>query len=338
MSLSTVSAALFIASASMDVGLASCDCTGDLRVHRARADSVSFYAPPVLTIGMLDTTVPRPEIVNVTPASGPAASPPAGGAGSTGTSVAAKPVDEGDEIVVTGRLRPPREDPAQAINMASFVVVQAIDQAVMRPAALTYEKFIPSPIRDGVRNFLDHLTEPVNAVNYLLQFKIGRMFETIGRFAINSTLGVVGIFDIAKRKPFRLPYRQNGFADTLGFYGVKPGPFIYLPLIGPTTVRDLAGIFMNRSFLPAVAGRPFNQPWFFIPTASLGQLDKRAQFDEELQRRRVDSRGAYTATREDYLERRQIHIDALRGKFDPKNYPPPRLVPTVTPKIAEPAR
>ena len=72
------------------------------------------------------------------------------------------------------------------------------------------------------------------------QGKVGKAFETLGRLAINSTVGVGGLFDVAGKKA-DLPYRRNGFANTLGYYGVKPGAYLFLPLIGPTTVRDLVG-------------------------------------------------------------------------------------------------
>src|SRR3546814_1283739 len=77
-----------------------------------------------------------------------------------------------------------------------------------------------------------------NFLNFLLQFKIGKAAETLGRFAVNTTFGVGGLFDVAKTMPFNLPYRRNGFANTLGFYGVEPGPYFYLPLIGSTTLRS----------------------------------------------------------------------------------------------------
>lgn len=318
MSLSAVSAAFLIAGTVMDAGGAPCERTADLGAPAMSLIETVHVAPPplVATVAPLNLGA-SPSAIAVNLAAPPQGQPDA-----------QKPPEEG-EIIVTGRSKPPPEDPAQAINMVSFQVVQAVDQNVMRPAALAYEKALPAPVRDGVRNFLDHLTEPVNAVNFLLQFKIGKVFETIGRFAINSTLGVLGIFDMAKRKPFHLPLRINGFGDTLGYYGVKQGAFIYLPLIGPTTVRDLIGITLNRSFLPAFAGPPINRPYFYIPAAALGQIDRRAQMDEEIQARRTDTRGAYTATREDYLHRRQVHINALKGIYDPKDYPPPRYVPTI---------
>lgn len=318
MSLSAVSAALLFAGTTMDIGSASCERLVDIATPAVPAVEIAYVAPPPLvpTVGPLHAGASVSAIaVNLSEQSmQPAAQQP----------------PEEQEIVVTGRLKPPPEDPAQAINMASFEVVQVIDQNVMRPAALAYVNAVPTPIREGVRNFLDHLTEPVNAINFLLQLKVGKAFETVARFAINSTLGVLGIFDIAKRKPFYLPLRINGFGDTMGYYGVKPGPFLYLPLIGPTTVRDLIGITLNRSFLPAFAGPPINRPYFYIPAAALGQIDRRGQLDEELQARRNDSRGAYTATREDYLERRKSHINVLHGIYNPKDYPPPKVVPTVS--------
>jgi phospholipid-binding lipoprotein MlaA len=283
MSLSSVSAALLFASASVDGGVASCERAIDVSPATAYIETVRGGPASHGHLGTLAVALAA-EVSDLQDA--PGKQEPA---------QPSKP-PEPDDIVVTGRLRPPPEDPAQAVNMVSFQVVQAVDQNLVRPAALAYSSTVPAPIRDGVRNFLDHLTEPVNAVNYLLQLKVGKAFETVARFAINSTLGVLGIFDMAKRKPFYLPLRINGFGNTMGYYGVKPGPFLYVPLIGPTTVRDLVGIILNRSFVPTFAGRPFNRPWFYIPSSVLGQIDRRAQLDEELQARRSDSRGAFRSS------------------------------------------
>ncbi|MCE3590054.1 VacJ family lipoprotein, partial [Escherichia coli] len=103
----------------------------------------------------------------------------------------------------------------------------------------------------GIRNFFNNLSEPVSFLNFMLQIKPGRAAETVARFAVNTTVGVGGVIDVARRKPFRRPRRPNGFANTLGFYGVKPGPFLFLPLIGPTTVRDLVGLSIDRMVLPS---------------------------------------------------------------------------------------
>ena len=218
------------------------------------------------------------------------------------------------DIVVRAEARTVPGDPLQQLNLKAFKAVQAVDHAVIRPAAMAYSHIVPNPIRSGFRNFLNHLTEPVVFVNFLLQLKPGKAAETLGRFAINSTVGVAGIFDIAKRRPFKLPHRPNGFAYTMGYYGVKPGPFLFLPLVGPTTVRDLIGVILDRAFVPFAVGKPFNRPAYAIPTNVFGQLDQRAQLDATLNKLHAESGRPYGATREDYLERRQAEIDVLRGK------------------------
>src|SRR3546814_10385251 len=108
----------------------------------------------------------------------------------------------------------------------------------------------PKPIRDGLGNALRNLREPINFLNFLFQFKIGKAVETVGRFAINSTIGVAGIFDVAKKPPVNLPYRPNGFANTLGFYGVELGPHFFLPRLGPKTLRDTVGDAIDLLDLP----------------------------------------------------------------------------------------
>jgi phospholipid-binding lipoprotein MlaA len=127
------------------------------------------------------------------------------------------------DIVVSGRRHSP-SDPLAAINQQSYEATQAVDRAVVGPVARTFEHTVPKPARDGLRNFFINLHEPIVFVNYLLQVKPGKAAETAGRFLINSTVGVAGLVDVAKRRPINLPRRKNSFADTLGYYGVKPGP------------------------------------------------------------------------------------------------------------------
>ena len=134
------------------------------------------------------------------------------------------PADAPQEIVVTAEPGPPPGDPLQQLNIESFEVVQEMDEAVVAPVARAYEKAAPRGVRKALRNFFHNLREPIAAVNFLLQLKIGKAVETVGRFGINSTIGLAGFIDVAKKKPFNLPRRPNGFANTLGFYGVKPGP------------------------------------------------------------------------------------------------------------------
>jgi len=229
----------------------------------------------------------------------------------------ATPTDGGNVIVVTGEGADPQKDPLENVNIQAYELTRDIDKAFVEPIADVYEEDLPSPVRKGLRNFLRNLMEPVNALNYLLQLKLGKALETVGRFAINTTVGVAGLFDVAKKEPFNLPYRRNGFANTLGYYGVGPGPFLVLPLVGATTLRDLLGSGIDQSILPFAVGKPFNTPYYAIPAYTVNSLEFRIEFDERIGQIN-DSDDPYYALRESYLCNREADIAAL------KNQPPPR--------------
>jgi len=220
-------------------------------------------------------------------------------------------------IVVTGELEAPPGDPLEQLNLQTFELTQSVDKAFVEPVANVYEKGLPKPVRRGLRNFFRNLLEPVNFLNYLLQFKVGKAFETLGRFTLNSTIGIAGLVDAAEKEPFNLPYRRNGFANTLGYYGVGPGPFLMVPLVGATTLRDLLGGLVDQSVVPLAVGAPFNTPYYAIPAYTVNSLEFRIEFDEKL-REINDSVDPYSAMRETYLCQREADIAAL------KNRPPPR--------------
>ncbi len=224
-----------------------------------------------------------------------------------------------DLIVVTARQHDVPGDPLQSVNVTSFEAVQAVDDAFVGPVAMVYKDTVPAPVRSGVRNFLNNLQQPVIFLNYLLQFKPGKAAETLGRFAVNSTIGVAGLIDVAKKQPFNLPDRPNGFAYTLGFYGVRPGPYLYLPLIGPTTPRDLAGRSLDLFVLPFSAGKPFTHPAYSISTTTFKSVDDRAEANGALNAMRSETADPYAAVRDAYMQKRQAEIDELRGKSSNAN-------------------
>ncbi|NVE95288.1 MlaA family lipoprotein [Altererythrobacter lutimaris] len=226
------------------------------------------------------------------------------------------PVDP-NVIVVSGASDARKKDPLVQVNETAFAITQSVDAALVEPIADVYEDDIPSPIRKGLRNFFRNLLEPVTALNYFLQLKPGKAFETLGRFGLNSTIGVAGLFDVAKKEPFNLPYRRNGFANTLGYYGVEPGPFLVLPLVGATTLRDLIGGGIDQSFLPLAVGKPFGTPLYAVPAYTVNSLEFRIEFDQRLEDI-SNSDDPYFAMRETYLCQREADIAAL------KNRPPPR--------------
>lgn len=217
-----------------------------------------------------------------------------------------------NDIVVSGESTV-RQDPAQAINEVTYEAVQAVDKAIVGPVARTYKNETPRPIRSAIRNVINNLDEPIVFVNFLLQLKPGKALRTAGRFAINSTVGVAGIMDVAKKKPFHMPRLSNGLADTLGYYGVGPGPYLFLPLIGSTTVRDVFGRVLDLSLVPVVAGKPFNTPYYALPKGGLSALDERANNDEEFKRIQ-ESGNPYAAQRTWYLTRRKAEILALHSQ------------------------
>lgn len=235
-----------------------------------------------------------------------------------------------NDIVVAGSREAPKEDPLEQANVQSYEAVQAIDKAIVAPVAMGYKSVVPKPVRSGVRNFINNLDEPVVALNFLLQLKPGKAAETLGRFAINSTIGIGGLIDVAKDKPFNLPRRYNGLANTLGYYGVGPGPYLFLPVVGPTTARDFVGRIVDFSIVPRVVGPPLSNTEVSISKGVLGALSDRIADDARIRRLRDQSDDGYGEIRKNYLERRQAEIDQLKGRS--------AAVPPVTEPSPEPAR
>lgn len=221
--------------------------------------------------------------------------------------------EQPQDIVVTGVKRAPPGDPFEHLNAKSFEAVQSVDKAVVEPVAKAYNKGLPKPAREGFRNFFANLQEPVAFAAYILQLNPGKAMETAGRFTINTTLGVAGLFDVAKRKPFFLPYRPNGLANVLGYYGVGPGPYMYLPIVGPTTLRDIIGDTVDKMAVPFLIGKPFTKPAYVIPATILNQLGERAAFDVTVEQIRTED-DPYAAYRELYLKQRKAEIEALHGR------------------------
>ena len=224
---------------------------------------------------------------------------------------------ESGDIVVSAKHETPKEDPLEGANIQSYEAVQAVDRAIVAPVAMGYKHAVPKPVRHGISNFINNLDEPVVALNYLLQLKPGKAAETLGRFAINSTIGLGGLIDVARKKPFNLPRRYNGLANTLGFYGIGPGPFLFLPGIGPTTLRDLLGRVVDFSLVPRVVGPPLSDSKVSLGKATLTAIGDRIDDDARIKALRDHTADGYGSIRKFYLDRRQAEIDALRHKTHP---------------------
>jgi phospholipid-binding lipoprotein MlaA len=134
--------------------------------------------------------------------------------------------------------RDPR-DPWERMNRTTFKVNTALDHAVARPVARTYKKITPKPVRDSVSNFIDNLFYTVTIANDLLQLKFKPFAQDIGRLAMNTTVGIGGLFDPATR--VGLPKHEEDLGQTFGRWGSKPGPYFVIPILGPSDVRDGIG-------------------------------------------------------------------------------------------------
>ena len=140
-------------------------------------------------------------------------------------------------------------DPIEPWNRAMYDVHQAIDTVVLRPVAVAYRAVVPPPVRTGVSNVLSNLRSPVILLNDALQGETQRFGTTLGRFLVNTTLGLGGIIDVAE--DLGLPPHTEDFGQTFAMAGVEEGPYLFVPLLGPSNPRDLLG------FAAGIAADPF---------------------------------------------------------------------------------
>lgn len=241
------------------------------------------------------------------------------------------------------------EDPFEPFNRAMYIITWPVDRLVLRPLALTYKVLIPRPVRDGARNMLANIYMPTTLVNDLAQGNPKGALHTLDRFVINTTLGLGGLIDVAKRKPFNLPAQGNGMANTLGYYGADAGPYLYLPILGPTTMRDMIGnvvdaftepLLLNRISRKQVVQAKKRQVTIFSSSVEIstpgavvvvvGGLDHRAQADPQWEALRHQSVDAYAALRSSYLQDRAGEIAALRPAK-------PGAAPELDDPLADPA-
>ncbi|MDB5369870.1 MAG: VacJ-like protein [Roseomonas sp.] len=153
-------------------------------------------------------------------------------------------------------------DPIEPFNRAMYAVNDGLDTVLLRPAAKAYQFVVPQPVRTGVRNVLVNLRSPLIAANDLLQGNGDRLLVTVGRFMINTTFGLGGIFDVAAEAG--MPGHTEDFGQTFASWGVGEGPYLFLPLLGPSNPRDLTG------FGAAIAADPMN--WVLANNGNTGDI------------------------------------------------------------------
>ncbi len=194
-------------------------------------------------------------------------------------------------------------DPWEGFNRGVYKFNDGVDRFFLKPVAQGYQAITPDPVEDGISNVFSNLYEVRNIINDVLQWKWGQAANDTGRFLVNSTVGVVGLFDVAQH--IGMPENDGGedFGQTLAVWGVGSGPYIVIPFLGPSTLRDGAGIPVDTQidiigYIDHVPTR--NSIW------ATGFVDKRAGL---LEAEKLMSGDRYTFMRDAYLQHREYLIN-----------------------------
>lgn len=210
---------------------------------------------------------------------------------------------------VPGQDRLAQRDPLEKFNRGVWGVNMAADKVIIKPAATVYRTVTPKPLRSGVSNFFSNVTEPWSFVNNMLQGKPKRAVHNLGRFAMNTTLGLGGLFDVASKKGITPAYED--FGQTLARWGFNGGPYLVLPLLGPSTLRDGVGsavawgadpvnIGIREADIPNTAALAYRGAYIVDARSQLKESGGDAFLKSSLD--------PYAAARSAYLQRRRAAI------------------------------
>jgi len=193
-------------------------------------------------------------------------------------------------------------DPLEGLNRVFFSFNQALDETLIKPAAKSYEKIMPSFFKDRLGDFFSNLGDVATGANQLLQFRFDEGFETAGRVAVNSTVGLGGLFDVATGMD--LKKGDEDFGQTMGAWGISQGPYLVLPFFGSTTLRDLTGTVadakLDASMFDGLDG---------VEKRTLSALDVlSAEKDKTQVAVSFASDDAYTVQRQLYFSEREMAI------------------------------
>ncbi len=212
-------------------------------------------------------------------------------------------------------------DPLEDTNRAIFDFNQVVDRNVLVPVAKAYRTVLPDPVRDSLRDFLRNLREPLIFANDALQGEFERAGQTFARFTLNSTLGVGGLIDVAGRWG-ELPYHEDDLGLTFGVWGIPEGPYLVIPVLGPSTPRDLTGQVaegFGDPFNYIVTGNPYTLYWIPFVRGGVAGIDQRSRYIETLADIERTSLDYYATIRSLYRQRRA----ALIRHEKEQNLPPP---------------
>jgi phospholipid-binding lipoprotein MlaA len=205
-------------------------------------------------------------------------------------------------------------DPLEPTNRVFYAVNNGLDTVILRPAALAYRYVVPGPVREGVHNVLSNIGTPVQLSNDILEGKPRRAGDTTMRFLINTTAGVLGIFDVATKWGY--PNHDADFGMTLANWGVPEGPFLFLPVLGPSNPRDAAGFGVDIALDPFTWIGPKHDTGLTIfnwTRYGLNALDSRERVLDALDQIKKTALDPYATFRSLYRQHRHAQIEELRN-------------------------
>jgi phospholipid-binding lipoprotein MlaA len=209
-------------------------------------------------------------------------------------------------------------DPLEDFNRKIFDFNQVVDRYVLVPAAKAYRAALPSPVRDSIHDFLNNLNEPLIFANDTLQGRFDYARDSVVRFVLNSTIGMGGLVDVAGR--WGIPYRDNDLGVTFGVWGIPEGPYLVVPVIGPSDPRDIAGIGIQAFGDPwnrLVSGEPWNYYWIPYARGAVLALDQRTRYLDTLADIERTSLDYYATLRSLYRQRRAALVRGQHGNLPP---------------------
>ena len=203
-------------------------------------------------------------------------------------------------------------DPLEPTNRVFYTINNGIDTAVLTPAARAYRYVVPGGVREGIHNLLANLGSPVQLSNDMLEGKPRRAGDTTMRFVINTTVGVLGIFDVAKQWGY--PDHDADFGMTLANWGVPEGPFLFLPILGPSGPRDAVGFGVDIAMDPftwvgqGVGVTAAN--WTRFGTNAIDQRERYLDATDQIKKTALDP---YATFRSLYRQNRHAKIEKMRN-------------------------
>ncbi|KPJ93251.1 MAG: hypothetical protein AMJ55_08435 [Gammaproteobacteria bacterium SG8_15] len=196
---------------------------------------------------------------------------------------------------------PEPHDPLERYNRAVYKFNEDFDRVVAKPVAQFYQDVLPAPVDKGLTNFFSNINDVIVLANDLMQLKVEQSAQDLARIFFNTTIGLLGFIDVASH--LDLPKHNEDFGQTLGYWGVPPGPYFVLPIFGPSTIRDSVGLGVDYAAFYPIFNRVDNTAveWSLF---ALDLIDQRADLLGASQLLEEAALDPYIFTREAYLQRR----------------------------------